>query len=177
MLNTPFTSWPLFSQEEANAVSDVLLSNRVNYWTGQEGRLFEQEYAEFSNCEYAIAVTNGTVAIDLAFKALGLGKGDEVIVTSRTYLASVSSIVTTGATPIFTDIDIDSQNITANSIKKVITPRTKAIICVHLAGWPCDMDDIIALASKQDIYVVEDCAQAHGAKYKGKSVGLSARTK
>jgi dTDP-4-amino-4,6-dideoxygalactose transaminase len=171
MLNTPFTSWPLFSQEEANAVSDVLLSNRVNYWTGQEGRLFEQEYAEFSNCEYAIAVTNGTVAIDLAFKALGLGKGDEVIVTSRTYLASVSSIVTTGATPIFTDIDIDSQNITANSIKKVITPRTKAIICVHLAGWPCDMDDIIALASKQDIYVVEDCAQAHGAKYKGKSVG------
>lgn len=171
MLNGPFSPWPSFTQEEADAINSVLLSNKVNYWTGQEGRLFEKEFAEFSDSKYAIALANGTVALDLAFQALGIGDGDEVIVTSRTFLASVSSIVNAGAEPIFADVDADSQNITAETISAVLTPKTKAIVCVHLAGWPCDMDPIMALAAQHNLYVVEDCAQAHGAKYKGRSVG------
>lgn len=171
MLNGPFSPWPSFTQEEANAVSRVLLSNKVNYWTGQEGREFEKEFAAFADSEYAIALSNGTVALDLAFQALGVGAGDEVIVTSRTFLASVSSIVNAGAVPVFADVDADSQNITAETIQAVLTDKTKAIVCVHLAGWSCDMDPIIALAETHNLFVVEDCAQAHGARYKGSSVG------
>lgn len=171
MLNTPFSPWPSFTQEESDAVSRVLLSNKVNYWTGQEGRQFEKEFAAFAGCEYAVALANGTLALDVAFKALGVGEGDEVIVTSRTFLASVSSIVLAGATPVFADIDRDSQNITADTIQAVITDKTKAIVCVHLAGWPCDMSSIMALAQQHGLSVVEDCAQAHGASYNGKPVG------
>ncbi len=171
MLNTPFSPWPSFTQEESDAVSRVLLSNKVNYWTGQEGRQFEKEFATFAGCEYAIALANGTLALDVAFKALGVGERDDVIVTSRTFLASVSSIVQAGATPVFADIDRDSQNVTADTIQAVITDKTKAIVCVHLAGWPCDMDSIMALAEANGLYVIEDCAQAHGALYKGRSVG------
>ena len=171
MLNTPFSPWPSFTEEEANAARDVLLSNKVNYWTGQEGREFEKEFAAWADCDYAIALTNGTVALDLALQALGVGAGDEVIVTSRTFLASASSIVTSGAVPVFADVDADSQNITTDSVRAVMTERTKAIICVHLAGWPCDMDPIMALAAKHGLFVIEDCAQAHGARYQGRSVG------
>lgn len=171
MLNTPFSPWPSFTQEEADAVSRVLLSNKVNYWTGQECREFEKEFAAWCGSEYAIALANGTLALDLALKVLEIGSGDEVIVTSRTFLASASSIVTAGAVPVFADVDRDSQNVTVDTIKAVISPRTKAIICVHLAGWPCDMDPIMALAEEKGLYVIEDCAQAHGARYKGCSVG------
>ncbi|WP_025805527.1 DegT/DnrJ/EryC1/StrS family aminotransferase [Pseudomonas chlororaphis] len=171
MLNTPFSPWPSFSDEEANAVRDVILSNKVNYWTGTQGREFEKEFAAWTDTQYAIALANGTVALDLALKALGIGVGDEVIVTSRTFLASVSSIVNAGATPVFADVDRDSQNFTAQSIRAVMTPRTRAVICVHLAGWPCDMDPIMALAQEFDLKVIEDCAQAHGALYKGRPVG------
>ena len=171
MLNTNFTSWPSFSEEEANAVKNVLLSNKVNYWTGNECREFEKEFAVWSNSEYAIALGNGTLALDSALKALDIGFGNEVIVTSRTYIASVTSIVTAGAIPIFADIDKNSQNITTTSIRSLITKKTKAIICVHLAGWPCEMDEIIELANEFNLYVIEDCAQAHGAKYKSKPVG------
>ncbi|BBB28719.1 DegT/DnrJ/EryC1/StrS family aminotransferase [Neptunomonas japonica] len=171
MLNTPFSPWPSFTEEEAQAVQRVLLSNKVNYWTGQEGRRFEEEFAVFSECSHAIAVANGTLALDLALKGVGLVVGDEVIVTSRTFIASASSVVTAGCVPVFADVDSDSQNITAASIEAVITSKTRAIICVHLAGWPCDMDPIMALAAKYDLKVIEDCAQAHGAKYKGRSVG------
>ena len=171
MLNTNFTSWPSFSEEEANAVKNVLLSNKVNYWTGNECREFEKEFAVWSNSKYAIALGNGTLALDSALKALDIGVGDEVIVTSRTYIASVTSIVTAGAIPIFADIDTNSQNITTTSIRSMITNKTKAIICVHLAGWPCEMDEIIELANEFNLYVIEDCAQAHGAKYKSKPVG------
>lgn len=171
MLNTNFSPWPSYTQEEADAVQRVLLSNKVNYWTGNEGREFEKEFACWSETEYAIAVANGTVALDLAWIALGIGEGDEVIVTSRTFLASVSSIVNAGATPVFADVSSDSQNITPKSVQAVITSKTKAILAVHLAGWPCDMDGLMALADKHDLKVVEDCAQAHGAKYKGKAVG------
>ena len=171
MLNTPFSSWPSFSEEEANAVRDVILSNKVNYWTGQECREFEKEFAAWAGSEHAIALANGTVALDLALQALGIGAGDEVVVTPRTFLASVSSIVNAGAIPVFADVDSESQNITAETICAVLTPRTRAVICVHLAGWPCDMDPIMALAVEHDLKVIEDCAQAHGAHYKGRPVG------
>ena len=171
MLNTNFSPWPSFTEEEANAVRNVLLSNKVNYWTGTEGREFEKEFAAFSDSQYAVAVANGTLALDLALVGLNIAHGDEVIVTSRTFLASVSSIVTCGAIPVFADVDLNSQNITAETIEAVLTPKTKAIICVHLAGMPCEMDSIMALAAEKDLFVIEDCAQAHGAKYKGRSVG------
>ena len=171
MSNAVISPWPSFTQEEAEAVQKVLLSNKVNYWTGQEVRQFEKEFAAFTGTQYAIAVSNGTVALDLAMKALGIGAGDEVVVTSRTFIASVSSIVSVGAVPVFADVDLDSQNITVESVMSVMTSRTKAIVCVHLAGWPCEMDRIMALAQENDLYVVEDCAQAHGAKYQGQSVG------
>ncbi|MGB4073025.1 DegT/DnrJ/EryC1/StrS family aminotransferase [Pseudomonas sp.] len=171
MLNTPFSPWPSFTEEEANAVRDVVLSNKVNYWTGQECRDFEREFAAWSGTEHAVALANGTVALDLALNALGIGEGDEVVVTSRTFLASASSIVTARAVPVFADVDPNSQAITAESIAAVLTPRTRAIICVHLAGWPCDMDPIMALANAHGLFVIEDCAQAHGALYKGRPVG------
>ncbi|UTH29867.1 DegT/DnrJ/EryC1/StrS family aminotransferase [Ectopseudomonas hydrolytica] len=171
MLNTPFSPWPSFTEEEADAVRTVILSNKVNYWTGQECREFEKEFASWVGTEYAVALANGTVALDVALKALGIGKGDEVIVTSRTFLASVSSIVNAGAVPVFADVDCDSQNINAETIAAVLTSRTKAVICVHLAGWSCDMDPIMELAAQHDLKVIEDCAQAHGAQYKGRSVG------
>jgi len=171
MLNTPFSPWPSFTQEEADAVSRVVLSNKVNYWTGQECREFEKEFAAWCEVPHAVALSNGTLALDLALKVLGIGAGDEVIVTPRTFLASVSAIVTAGATPVFADVCRDSQNITPATVAKVITPRTKAIIAVHLAGWPCDMDGLNALAVKHNLVVIEDCAQAHGAKWCGKPVG------
>ena len=171
MLNTAFEPWPSFTQQEADAVSQVLLSNKVNYWTGQECREFEKEFAQFAQTQYAVALANGTVALDVALKALNIGAGDDVIVTSRTFLASASSIVTAGANPIFADVELDSQNISARTIEAVLTPNTKAIICVHLAGWMCDMDPIMQLAKEKDLYVIEDCAQAHGAMYKGKAAG------
>lgn len=171
MLNTPFSPWPSFTEEEADAVRDVVLSNKVNYWTGQECREFEKEFATWAGTEYAIALANGTVALDLALNALGIGRGDEVIVTPRTFLASVSSIVNAGAIPVFAEVDRDSQNITAQTIQAVLTPRTRGVICVHLAGWPCDMDPIMELAALHDLKVIEDCAQAHGATYKGRPVG------
>ena len=171
MLNTQLSPWPSFSEEEIAAVSQVLRSNKVNYWTGEQGRKFEKEFAAYTDSKYAVAVANGTLALDLALHALGVSKGDEVIVTSRTFIASISSIINAGATPIFADVELDSQNISAATIKAVVTQKTKAIICVHLAGWPCEMDDIMALSKQNSLYVIEDCAQAHGTKYKGKSVG------
>lgn len=171
MLNTQFSPWPSFTEEEADKVKEVLLSNKVNYWTGQECKLFEEEFAQWCGAKYGIAVANGTLALELALKALNVAMGDEVIVTSRTFMASASSIITCGATPIFSDVELESQNISAFQIEKVLTPKTKAVIVVHLAGMPCDMDPIMALAKKEGFYVIEDCAQAHGANYKGQPVG------
>lgn len=171
MLNTPFSPWPSFTQEEADAVSRVLLSNKVNYWTGSECREFEKEFAAWVGCDHAVALSNGTLALDVALKALAIGEGDEVITTPRTFLASASSIVTAGANPVFADVDLNSQAITAASIEAVLTPKTKAVIVVHLAGMPAEMDAIMALAERHGFYVIEDCAQAHGAKYKDRSVG------
>ncbi len=171
MLNTPFSPWPSFTNEEADAVRVCLMSNKVNYWTGQECREFEREFAAWCDTRYAVALSNGTLALDLALKVAGIGPGDEVIVTPRTFLASASTVITAGATPVFADVDPDSGNISAATIEAVLTPKTRAIIAVHLAGWPCDMDPIMALAERHNLIVIEDCAQAHGAKYKGRPVG------
>ena len=171
MLNTRFPPWPQFTQEEADAVHRVLLSNRVNYWTGEETRSFEKEFATWCGTRYAIALANGTLALDIALRALEIGPGDEVIVTPRTFIASVSCVVNAGATPVFADVDPNSGNISAATIARVLSPNTKAVICVHLGGWPCDMDPIMQLADQHGLKVIEDCAQAHGARYKGRSVG------
>ena len=171
MLNTSFSSWPSFTAEEASAVQQLLLSNKVNYWTGTECRQFETEFAAWVGTSHAVALSNGTLALDVALKALGIGPGDEVIVTPRTFIASVSCVVNAGAIPVFADVEPDSGNLSAASIAKVITPRTKAVIAVHLAGLPCDMDPIMTLADMYGFAVIEDCAQAHGARYKGRAVG------
>ena len=167
----PFASWPHFASEEIEAATAVLRSGKVNYWTGQEGRHFENEFAASVAAKHAICVANGTLALELALTAMGIGPGDEVITTSRTFIASASCVVMRGARPVCVDVDRESQNTTADTIRKAITSRTKAIIAVHLAGWPCDMDEILALASEYDLKVIEDCAQAQGASYKGKHVG------
>jgi len=171
MLNTAFSPWPSFSLEVADAVHSVVMSNKVNYWTGLETREFEKEFAAWCDVPYAVALANGTLALDVALKALGIGPGDEVVVTPRTFIASISCVVNAGATPVFADVEPDSGNISAQTILRVLTPKTKAVICVHLAGWPCDMDPIMALSEAHGFKVIEDCAQAHGARYKGRPVG------
>lgn len=171
MLNTSFSPWPSFTAEEADAVQRVLLSNKVNYWTGQECREFEKEFAAWAGTAHGLALANGTLALDVILKGMNIGPGDEVIVTPRTFIASVSCVVNAGATPVFADVDAESGNLSAETIARVISSRTKAVICVHLAGWPCDMDPIMKLAAEHNFKVIEDCAQAHGARYKNRSVG------
>ncbi len=177
MAHPQFSPWPAFSEEEANAVAKVLLSNKVNYWTGSEGRTFEKEFAAFAGTAHAIALANGTVALDLALHGLGIGAhnggpaADEVIVTPRSFIASASAIANAGARPVFADIDPDTQNLDPAKVALAISPNTRAVLCVHLAGWPCDMDEIRAACAGHDIKLIEDCAQAHGALYKGQPVG------
>ena len=166
-----FPSWPHFAADEIAQVSAVLASGKVNYWTGQECKLFEAEYAKSIGTHYAIALMNGTVALEAALAALDIGPGDEVITTSCTFIASASCVVRCGAKPVFADIDASSNNINATTIKKVLSKRTKAIIVVHLGGMPCDMEAIAALAKQNNLFVIEDCAQAHGAQYKNRCVG------
>ncbi|HEU4819215.1 DegT/DnrJ/EryC1/StrS aminotransferase family protein [Janthinobacterium sp.] len=164
-------AWPVYPEDEISVVTEILRSGKVNYWTGDVGRAFEREYAAYVGSKHAIAVANGTVALELALYALGVGAGDEVITTSRTYIASASCAVMRGAVPVIVDVDRDTQNISPAAIRAAITPRTRAILVVHLAGWPCDMDPIMALAEEFNLKVIEDCAQAHGATYKGRQVG------
>jgi dTDP-4-amino-4,6-dideoxygalactose transaminase len=166
-----FPAWPSFAADEMDVVARVLASGKVNYWTGEEGRRFEEEFSLYAGCKYGVAVANGTVALELALYALGIGPGDEVITSPRTFIASASCAVMRGVRPVFADVDRDSQNITAASIRAVLSPRTRAILPVHLAGWPCDMDPILELAREHGLKVIEDCAQAHGATYKGRPVG------
>ncbi len=164
-------SWPSFGQEEIDAVVAVMQSGRVNYWTGEEGRRFEEEFAALCGCRYAVAVANGTVALELALQALGIGPGDEVVTTSRTFIASASAVVMRGAVPVIADVDPLSQNLSADTVRPVLTSRTKAIIAVHLAGWPCAMDGLRILAREHGLKLIEDCAQAHGATYRGMPIG------
>ncbi len=172
MLNTKFSPWPSFTPEEVDAVAGVIASNRVNYWTGEQGRLFEKEFAHWAGADFAIALSNGTLALDLALHGLGIGEGDEVIVTPRSFIASVSCVINAGAKPVFADIDLASGNLTADSIKAKLTEKTRAVIVVHIAGWPCNMSQIMALAKECGFKVIEDCAQANGARHAGNSVGV-----
>jgi dTDP-4-amino-4,6-dideoxygalactose transaminase len=165
------TGWPVFDDEQIAVAAAVLRSGKVNYWTGDEGRKFEAEFAEAVGCRYGIALANGTVALELALRCLDIGPGDEVVVTPRSFMASASCVVSCGARPVFADVDRDSQNITAETIRAVLSPRTRAVIAVHLAGWPCDMEPITALCRERGLKLIEDCAQAHGATYRGRPVG------
>jgi len=173
MLNMEIAPWPVFADDEIAAVNNVLRSGKVNSWTGEQVKLFEKEFSEYIDVKHAIATANGSLALELALHVLGIGNNDEVIVTPRSFIASASSVVLKGAAPVFADTDPESQNITADSIRKVITPKTRAIIVVHLAGWPCDMDAIMGIAKEKNLYVIEDCAQALGAKYKDIVIFLS----
>jgi dTDP-4-amino-4,6-dideoxygalactose transaminase len=163
--------WPYYAEDECEVVANVLRKGQVNYWTGDKCRLFEREFAAASGCPHAVALMNGTVALEAALLALGIQPGSEVVTSPRTFIASASAAVARGCVPVLADVDRDSGNITASSITQVLTPRTAAIIVVHLAGWPCDMDPIMELAERHGLKVIEDCAQATGASYKGRPVG------
>lgn len=167
----PFPTWPYFEDDEIAAAAEVMRSGRVNYWTGEQGREFEREFAASCGCQYALAVTNGTVALELALRSLGIAPGDDVIIPSRTFVATASCIRMCGARPVFADVDCHTQNITVKSIEAALTPRTRAIIAVHLGGWPCAMDPILELARRHGLFVIEDCAQAQGATIDGRAVG------
>jgi len=166
-----FAPWPLYEADEIAAASAVLQSGKVNYWTGSQGRLFEKEFAAATENKYAVAVANGTVALELALHALQIGVKDEVIVPSRSFVASASSVVMRNAVPVFADINEESQTLTGETIERVVTKNTKAIIAVHLAGWPCKMEGILSVAHRYNLKVIEDCAQAQGARYRGHPVG------
>lgn len=166
-----FSSWPHYEEDEIKAVTHILSSGKVNYWTGTEGKLFEKEFAQYIGVKYSVAVMNGTVALELILSCLDIKAGDEVIVPCRTFIGTASAVIKMGATPIMADIDVNNQNINVANINAVLTPRTKAIIVVHLAGWPCDMESIISYAKQKNLYVIEDCAQAIGASIKGQKVG------
>lgn len=163
--------WPIYEQDEIDAVSVVLSSGKVNYWTGENGKEFECEFAGHCESKFAIALANGTLALELALEAAGIGPDDEVIVTPRTFIASASCAVRLGARPVFADVSLESQNLTPESVAAAITPKTRAIVAVHHAGWPCDMDGLMGIAEQHGLVLVEDCAQAHGATYKGRPVG------
>lgn len=163
--------WPFYAPDERTAVDAVLASGKVNYWTGAEGREFEREYADYLGLRHAIALANGSVALELALRMWGIKAGDDVIVSPRTFIASASCAVLLGARPIFADVDRDSGNITAETIERVLTPQTRAIIPVHLGGWPCDLDPVVALAKPRGIRILEDCAQANGARLRDRAVG------
>ena len=166
-----FAKWPRFDGADIEAVAEVLRSGKINRWTGAKNAEFEGKICESSNAKYAVALANGSVALEAALRALGVGAGDEVITSCRTFVASASCAAMCGAKPVVADVDLNTQNITAESIEKCVTPRTKAIVAVHHAGMPCDMDSIMELARSRNLFVVEDCAQAHGAVYKGRPVG------
>lgn len=171
MISENYKKWPHFDDADIAAVSEVLASGKINRWTGDKNMAFEKALCDYTGAKFAIAVSNGTAALELALEGLGVGAGDEVIVPCRTFMASASSIVMRGATPIVADVDLNSQDIMPSEIEKLITPKTKAVIAVHLMGFPCDMDAIMDVARRHNLFVIEDCAQAHGAKYKGRSVG------
>jgi len=167
----PAPGWPFIGEEEIAAAEKVLRSNRINYWTGEETKLFEREYARSLGRAYGLAVANGTLALELALRAFGIGEGDEVVVPARTFMATASSVVAVGGVPVVADVDPDSGNMTADTLRAVLTDRTRAVIPVHVGGWPVDMAPLVLLAEQRDLIVVEDCAQAHGATYHGRPVG------
>lgn len=170
----PFAPWPVFSEETVEAVSEVLRSGRLTYWAGPHGRALEAEYARLLGRAHGIVVANGTLALELGLRAFGVGPGDEVVVPARTFVATASAVVAVGATPVVADIDSVSGVLSAETVRGVLTDRTRAVIPVHLGGWPVDLQPLLALAEERGLIVLEDCAQAHGAARDGLSVGAGA---
>ena len=166
-----FSKWPEFDDDQIKEVSKILQSGDVNYWTGNQTKSFEKEFAELIGSKKGVAIANGTLALRAAYKSLGLSKGDELITTPRTFIATSSTAIELGLNLAFADVDRDSGCITASTIEPLITQKTKAISVVHLGGWPADMDSIMRLSRYYKIPVIEDCSQAHGAKIKDQSVG------
>ena len=163
--------WPHYEPDEIEAAVEVLRSGRVNYWTGPHCDEFETEFARMVDMPYGVSVANGTLALELGLRALGVAPGDEVVTTSRSFFGTITSILAVGARPVFADVDAESGNITAESVEQVLSPRTKAILPVHLGGWPCDMPALRALADLHGLRLLEDCAQAHGATISSAMVG------
>ncbi|HEX5407896.1 MAG TPA: DegT/DnrJ/EryC1/StrS aminotransferase family protein [Pseudonocardiaceae bacterium] len=168
---TPVTGWPTFGDDEVAAVDEVLRSGRVNYWTGPHGRAFEGEFAAVVGTRYAVALSNGTMALELALLALEIGPGDEVVVPAATFIGTASAVVRCGARPVIADVDVDSQCLTPETVEAVLTERTRAVVVVHLAGLPAEIEPLLRLTRSRGVRLVEDCAQAHGARYQGRSVG------
>ena len=171
----PLPTWPRFDKDDAAAAADVLLSGRVNYWTGEHGRSFESEFASWAGAPHAVALANGTLALEIALQALGIGYGDEVIVPSATFIATASAVAACGARPVVVDVDRDSQALTPQTVAPAITSKTAAVIVVHVGGYPADVDGLVDLAAAYRLHLIEDCAQAHGAHRNGRAVGTWGR--
>jgi dTDP-4-amino-4,6-dideoxygalactose transaminase len=169
--STPLPSWPVLPEEAIEAAAHVLRSGRINYWTGTECRTFETEYAAHVGTRHAVAVANGTVTIEMILRACGIGPGDEVITTPRTFVGTATAIVAVGARPVFADVDLDSGALCPRSAAQKITPRTRALLPVHLGGWPADLDALRDLADAHHLRLIEDCAQSHGATWRGNVTG------
>ncbi|MFS0850380.1 DegT/DnrJ/EryC1/StrS family aminotransferase [Novosphingobium panipatense] len=164
--------WPCHEADEIEAVCEVLQSGRVNALVhGTHNIAFAAEFADYIGMPHGLCIANGTLTLEVALRALGIGPGDEVIVPARSFFASASCVLAVGALPVFADVAADSQNIDPVSVERMIGPRTRAVLCVHLAGWPCDMDAMVALCRDHGLLLLEDCAQAHGATWKGRRVG------
>ena len=164
-------NWPTVSGDEIKLVNNVLKSEKLNFWTGKNCRNFEKEFSNFFKIKYSISIANGSVGLDIAIKSLELKSNSEIIVTPRSYISSVTSVINQNHKPVFADIDLNSQNIESETIEKKITKKTKAIIVVHLGGMPSNMKKIVNLAKKYDLKIIEDCSQAHGARIDQKYVG------
>ena len=163
-------SYPYYPPQLIYKVNKILKSGKVNYWTGNQGKIFEKEFSKYIGNKYSVAVTNGSVALEIALKALNLNKNDQVIVTPRSFIISASCVINCGLKPVFADVDHNG-NLSMEGIKKVYSNKIKAIIVVHLNGMPCELDSIIKFSKKFKIKIIEDCSQAHGAKYNKRSVG------
>ena len=171
-----FPKWPIYDNKEVEALENVIKSGKwfcgtAGVHQGEHVWKFQEEFAKFQGAQYCVPVFNGTVAIEVALLALGIGLGDEVIVSDNTFVSSASTIVATNAVPIFCDIDPETLVMDVNKVEELISERTKAIVAVHLGGNPVEMDKLIKIADRHNLKVVEDCAHAHGSKYKGKYVG------
>ena len=162
--------YPYFNQNILNSVQKVLKSGRVNYWTGNECKEFEQEFSKYVKNKYSLTVSNGSVALEIALKALNLKKKDQIIVSPRSFIISASCVLNLGLKPVFADVD-DNGNLSIKGIKKAYNKNIKAIILVHLNGLSCDLDPILKFVKKKKFFLIEDCSQAHGAVYKNKKVG------
>lgn len=167
----PFPNWPQYDQQEEKALMDVLHSGVWWRTPGTRTLQFEQDFARYHQVNHGVACTNGTAALEIAVAALGIGSGDEVIVPDFTFVATASAVLANGAMPVMVDVDPDTFNINPDLVEKAITSRTKAVICVHLGGMPCDMDRLLEIAKKHKLFLIEDSAHAHGSEWKGKKAG------